>query len=319
MRGSIIAGHGTCEFELTFDDRGQHLTRAVEIVVRDHVAEPVRLFELVPCQLDPLADFPCGLRRALAQPALELGHVGGDENRDARRHLLLDGQCTLQLELEHAHPAVARDAVDFGAERAVTLAGDVLDVLEKRTLDNPPRELVVAEEPVLPAVDLPGPLATRRRRDGDLQDGDARGELADQRSLARAGRPGDDEHHLFSRRHASGKLMNSPRRVSCSPFSRSEKGHHYRLKRDTSSARCRSDNPPTVFDWLMRQLFSRRAALTRPSLGTAMSMSNTFAVSTHSGGSSRISSICARPSFRSFFSWARRTRMSFARLRASMR
>src|SRR5438093_3091517 len=48
-------------------------------------------------------------------------------------------------------------------------------------------------------------------------------------------------------------------------------------------------------------------------------MSNTLAVATYSGGLLRILSIRARPSFRSFFSCARLTRMSFARLRASIR
>src|SRR5690349_17714750 len=48
-------------------------------------------------------------------------------------------------------------------------------------------------------------------------------------------------------------------------------------------------------------------------------MSNTFAVETKSGGSRRMSWIRPPPLFRSFFSWARRTRMSFARFSASMR
>src|SRR5436853_2051562 len=48
-------------------------------------------------------------------------------------------------------------------------------------------------------------------------------------------------------------------------------------------------------------------------------MSITFAVSTYSGGLPRIDSIRTRPSFRSFFSLARRTRTSFARFSASMR
>src|SRR5215204_6111913 len=50
-----------------------------------------------------------------------------------------------------------------------------------------------------------------------------------------------------------------------------------------------------------------------------MRMSKTFAVSTYSGGLPRIESIWTLPSLRSFFSWARRTRMSLARLSASMR
>jgi hypothetical protein len=86
-----------------------------------------------------------------------------------------------------------------------------------------------------------------------------------------------------------------------------------------SSDRWRSESPPTVFDWLMRAWLRKRAAFTRPNFGTAISMSNTFAVATYSGGLVRILSIFARPSFKSFFSCARLTRMSFARFSASMR
>ena len=62
-----------------------------------------------------------------------------------------------------------------------------------------------------------------------------------------------------------------------------------------SSARWRSERPPTVFDWLMRHWFRNRAAFTRPNFGTAISMSNTFAVDTYSGGLLRISSMLGRP------------------------
>src|SRR5919106_5184708 len=81
------------------------------------------------------------------------------------------------------------------------------------------------------------------------------------------------------------------------------------LKSSTSSVRWRSERPPTVFDWLMRHWLRRRAAFTRPNLGTAMRMSKTFAVDTYSGGSSSTDSIWTRPSLRSFLSFARRTRM----------
>src|SRR5436189_40961 len=62
-----------------------------------------------------------------------------------------------------------------------------------------------------------------------------------------------------------------------------------------SSARWRSDNPPTVFDWLIRHWFRKRAALTRPNFGTAIRMSKTFAVETYSGGLRRTSSMFAEP------------------------
>src|ERR1039458_8780812 len=57
---------------------------------------------------------------------------------------------------------------------------------------------------------------------------------------------------------------------------------------------------------------------TRPYLGTARSMSNTFAVSTYSGGSSRSEWIERRRDFRSRLSSARLTRISFALARASI-
>ena len=64
---------------------------------------------------------------------------------------------------------------------------------------------------------------------------------------------------------------------------------------------------------------SSRAAFTRPNLGTAMSMSKTFAVETNSGGVRRICSMWTRPALRSRLSCARRTRTSFALWSASIR
>ncbi len=61
-----------------------------------------------------------------------------------------------------------------------------------------------------------------------------------------------------------------------------------------------------------------RFVFTRPYLGTASSMSKTFAVSTYSGGSSSSAWMLALPAFRSFLSLARAVRMSFARLSASI-
>src|SRR4051794_18073921 len=69
----------------------------------------------------------------------------------------------------------------------------------------------------------------------------------------------------------------------------------------------------------MRQDWRTLLTFTRPYLGTASSMSNTLAVSTNSGGSSRRSWIEVRPPLRSRLSWARRVRIWFARVSASMR
>ena len=89
-------------------------------------------------------------------------------------------------------------------------------------------------------------------------------------------------------------------------------------KQATSSVRWRSERPPIVFEGEIRHWLSIRLVFTRPYLGTARSMSKTFAVITYSGGSSRIAWMLARLAFRSFFSLARAVRMSFARLSASI-
>ena len=83
--------------------------------------------------------------------------------------------------------------------------------------------------------------------------------------------------------------------------------------------RWRSERPPIVFEGEIRHWLRIRLVFTRPYLGTASSMSKTFAVITYSGGSSRIAWMLARLAFRSFFSLARAVRMSFARLSASIR
>src|SRR5438128_243457 len=58
---------------------------------------------------------------------------------------------------------------------------------------------------------------------------------------------------------------------------------------------------------------------TRPYLGTARSMSKTFAVATYSGGADSRLWMDWRPALRSRLSWARRVRISLARCSASMR
>src|ERR687890_1769258 len=87
----------------------------------------------------------------------------------------------------------------------------------------------------------------------------------------------------------------------------------------TSSVRWRCERPPIVLLGEMRHCTSTLFTLTRPYLGTASSMSKTFAVSTYSGGSSRRSWILTRPALRSRLSCARRVRISLARCNASIR
>src|SRR3954453_19461350 len=88
---------------------------------------------------------------------------------------------------------------------------------------------------------------------------------------------------------------------------------------ETSSVRWRCERPPIVLLGEMRHCTSTLLTFTRPYLGTARSMSNTLAVSTYSGGSSRRSWILARPPLRSRLSCARRVLISFARCSASIR
>jgi hypothetical protein len=122
-------------------------------------------------------------------------------------------------------------------------------VLEELVSLGPLEELLLAEEVVLASFNLALPARPRRGGDRQLEVGAALQQSLDERALSGPGRTGDDE-----------ELQ--------------------RRRRPTSSARWRSERPPTVLDWLIRHWFRKRAALTRPNFGTAMSMSKTFAVST---------------------------------------
>jgi hypothetical protein len=122
-------------------------------------------------------------------------------------------------------------------------------VLEELVSFGPLEELLLAEKVVLAAFSLRLPARPRRGRDRQLEVGAALQQSLDERAFSGPGRTGDDE-----------ELQ--------------------RRRRPTSSARWRSERPPTVLDWLIRHWFRKRAALTRPNFGTAMSMSKTFAVST---------------------------------------
>ena len=107
--------------------------------------------------------------------------------------IVLDVERAVELQLEHADPAVRRDPVDLGAQRPVPPARDVLDPFEEPAVGDAARELVLFEEPVLAAVLLAGAEGPGRRRDRDLELRDALDERADQRPLAGAGRAGNDE------------------------------------------------------------------------------------------------------------------------------
>ena len=145
-------------------------------------------------ELDPLADLPGGLGRALAEPSFELVDVGSDEDRAGSGDLVLDEERTIRLELQHRHSAVSVDSVELGAKRPVALVRDVRDPFEERSFRDPGGELLVGEEPVLASVLLTGTLRARGGGDRDLELRQTVVERPDQRSLARAGGTSDDEY-----------------------------------------------------------------------------------------------------------------------------
>jgi hypothetical protein len=93
----------------------------------------------------------------------------------------------------------------------------------------------------------------------------------------------------------------------------------YRSRRPASSARWRSLRPPNVLLGEIRQLCRLLVAFTLPTLRSASSMSKTFAVSSHGGGSSSSAAIDTLPALRSRLSCARSARISLALRSASMR
>ena len=166
-----------------------------------------------------------GLGRAVAKPTLQL--VEGrrrDEDRHGGGLGVADRPSPLRLQLEHAALAARVDPLDLRAERAVPLPRDVDDVLEELPRLDLRDECRLVEEVVVLPILLPRPLRARRRRDGDLEIVAALDQSLDEGALPRPRRAGDDE-----------ELRRRPQR----------------RRRPTSSARCRSDRPPTVFDWLI--------------------------------------------------------------------
>ena len=234
------------------DDVVQLVHGPPDVVVDDDVVELPGQPLMILGKLEPLLDFPGALRRPLAQPPLELGQRSRDEDRHAAGDEVAHAQRACRLQLEQARLALRGDAVDLRAERAGALMQKG-DVLEELAVLDAAVELLVGDEVVVDAVDLTLSTRPRRRRDGQLEVGASLEQRLDERALAGPRGAGDDEE-LGARAQ--------------------------RRSRPTSSARCRSDSPPTVFDWLIRHWLRNLAAFTRPNLGTAISMSNTFAVST---------------------------------------
>ena len=145
----------------------------LELVVHDRVVEIAGLFQLPAGDLEALLDHSARLGGAGSQAPFELFEGG---NRDEDGHCaglcVADRPRSFRLQLEHAALARGEDARDLGTKRAVP-AGDVDDVLEELVLFDPLEELLLAEEVVLPAVDLTLAAGPRGRRDGPLKVGAA--------------------------------------------------------------------------------------------------------------------------------------------------
>jgi hypothetical protein len=83
-------------------------------------------------------------------------------------------------------------ALELVAQRPVALAR-VLRPLDELAGGDPPVELLLGQEPVVLALGLARARVARRGRDAQRQLGDPLAQQPDQRALADAGRPGDDE------------------------------------------------------------------------------------------------------------------------------
>ncbi len=139
-------------------------------------------------------------------------------------------------------------AVELGAQRAVAVTG-VFGVFDEVAAAYARVEVLGAQEVVVAAVHLPRPGGSRGGGYGEREPFHAVEEALDERALADAGGPGDDEDR------------------------------RYRRRKDTSSLRCRSDRPPIVLLGEIRQCVRIRFTFTRPYFGTARSRSKTLAVS----------------------------------------
>ena len=104
------------------------------------------------------------------------------------------------------------DPLDLLPQRAVALPGDVRDVLEELAVGDAAGEVALREVVVVAAFLLAFAAEARCRGDRKLELGHARQQLADQRSLAGARRPGDDQHRR--RRARSSAATPQPQEAS---------------------------------------------------------------------------------------------------------
>src|SRR5439155_2835896 len=115
------------------------------------------------------------------------------EDRHAVRHLTLDRERALGLEVEQWRLSRGADPPDLRPERAHALPPLEVDVLEELARVEPALELVVRDEVVLPPLTLTlAPLA-RRCGNGELQLGDPRQNRTFERALAGTRGTGNDD------------------------------------------------------------------------------------------------------------------------------
>src|SRR5204863_3059522 len=110
------------------------------------------------------------LGRACAEPTFELVERRRlDEDRHAVGNLPLYGERSVGLQIQQRRLPVRADARDLGPERPAALAPLEVDMLEEVTRIEPPLELRMVDEVVLPPVLLALTPVARRRRDGKLE------------------------------------------------------------------------------------------------------------------------------------------------------
>ncbi len=102
-----------------------------------------------------------------------------------------------RLELENAASSGVENTLNLDVERAVALSGDVDHVLEEFACPHSSLECLFVEEVVLAPVLLTGTARAGRCRDRHLEIDPPGDERTDQRSLAGARWPGDDEQLDF--------------------------------------------------------------------------------------------------------------------------
>src|SRR5688572_5999072 len=139
----------------------------VEVAVDDHVVEVPPARHLEDRFVDPARDRLFAVAAALAQPRLELGARGRqDEDLDRLRQPLADLRRPLPVDLEDQVAALGERGLDDAAARSVEVAEDVR-VLDEFVRIPQALEIRALDEVVVLAVVLAGAGLARRAGDGE--------------------------------------------------------------------------------------------------------------------------------------------------------